>query len=436
MRFVFTFIIWSLSTAVAFAETNIQEITSKGGITVWLVDEPSIPFVALEVAFKGGASLDDADKMGATYLMTGLLEEGSGDMDASAFSRATEELAAGFGFDASRDSVSISARVLKENQDQSLALLKQALMQPTFSDVAFARVQNQVVSIVKSKQTDPQDIATRAMAALAYSNHPYSQSLEGTLETVTNLTAEDMRQAHKNIFAKDRLFVSVVGDIRAEEVGPMVDALLGDLPETGKALPQKTEFSASGGVTVVDFDTPQAVAIWAHDGMDRHDPDFFAAYLLNHTLGGGGLSSRLTAEVREKRGLTYGVYSYLAPFDYTNIYAGGVSSSNDRIKTALDVIKEEWRKMAEFGVTAEELEASKKYLTGAYPLRFDGNGRIANLLVGMQMSGYPIDYPKTRNDKINAVTLEDVNRVAKELLQPEAMRFVVVGKPEGLVNTD
>ncbi len=436
MRLLFTFIIWSLTTVAGVAETNIQEITSKGGITVWLVDEPSIPFVALEVAFKGGASLDNPDKMGATYLMAGLLEEGSGDMDASAFSRATEELAAGFGFDAGRDSVSISARVLKENQDQALALLKQALMNPTFSDVAFKRVKTQVLSIVKSKQTDPQDIAARAMTALAYPNHPYNQPLEGTLETLAALTADDMRLAHKNVFAKDHMFVSVVGDIRAEEVGPMVDALLGDLPDTGKALPQKTEFAASGGITVVDFDTPQAVASWAHAGMDRHDPDFFAAYLLNHTLGGGGLSSRLTQEVREKRGLTYGVYSYLAPSDYAAIYGGGVSSSNDRIKTALDVIRDEWRKMAEFGVTAEELDASKKYLTGAYPLRFDGNGRIANLLVGMQMSGYPIDYPKTRNDKINAVTLEDVNRVAKELLKPDALRFVVVGKPDGLVSTD
>ena len=436
MRFLFTFIIWSLSAFSALAETNIQEIKSKGGITVWLVDEPSIPFIALEVGFKGGASLDSSDKMGATYLMTGLLEEGSGDMDASAFSRATEELAAGFGYDASRDSVSISARILKENKDQSLALLRQALMQPTFSDVAFNRVQKQVLSMLKSKQTDPQDIVSRTLSELAYPDHPYSQPLEGTLETVSALIPEDMRQAHKNVFAKDRMFVSVVGDIRAEEVGPMVDTLLGDLPEVGKTLPQKVEFAATGGITVVDLDTPQAVANWAHAGIDRHDPDFFAAYLLNHALGGGGLSSRLTNEVREKRGLTYGVYSYLAASDYVSVYAGGVSSSNDRIKTALDVIQDVWGKMAEHGVTAEELEASKKYLTGAYPLRFDGNGQIASLLVGMQMSGYPIDYPKTRNDKINAVTLEDVNRVAKELLQPDAMRFVVVGKPEGLVSTD
>ena len=170
--------------------------------------------------------------------------------------------------------------------------------------------------------------------------------------------------------------------------------------------------------------------------MTRNDADYFALYLGNHILGGSGFTARLTQEVREKRGLTYGVYSYLAPYDYVSIVGGSVSSSNDRIKTAIEVIQEEWRKMAENGVTKAELIAAKKYLTGAYPLRFDGNGRIAGLLVGMQMQGYPIDYPKTRNDKVNAVTLEEVNSVAKWLLKPEAMRFVVVGKPEGLVSTD
>ncbi len=436
MRFIVTFIIWSLSAVVAVAETNIQQVTTKGGITVWLVDEPSIPFVALEVAFKGGASLDAPEKMGATYLMAGLLEEGSSDMDASAFSRATEELAASFGFDASRNSVSISARVLKENQDEALGLLKQAITNPTFSDASFERVRKQVEAIVKSNLSSPQKIASSALNAIAYPSHVYSQPLEGTLETVAGLTVEDMRVAHKNAMAKDRIFVSVVGDIRAEDVGPMVDRLVEDLPDTGKALPEKTEFKASGGITVVDYNTPQTVALWAHAGIDIEHPDFFAAYLMNHVMGGSAFSSRLTMEVREKRGLTYGVYSYLASQEYADSYVGSVSSSNDRIKTAIDVIKEEWRKMADNGVTQEELDAAKKYLTGAYPLRFDGNGQIASLLVGMQMNGYPIDYPKTRNNKVNAVTLSDVNRVAKELLRPEAMRFVVVGKPEGLVSTD
>lgn len=436
MRILLTIVAWAFYVATASAETDIKEITTKGGIKVWLVEEHSIPFIALEVSFKGGASLDAADKSGATYLMTGLLEEGSGDMDATAFSRTTEELAASFGYNAGRDSISISAQVLKENHQEALGLLKQALMQPSFNPVAFDRVQKQVLSIIKSNQTDPNFIAGSKLRSLAYPNHAYRQPLEGRLETVSKLSVEDMIAAHKGAFTKDRMYVSVVGDISAEELGPLLDELLGELPETGPALPQKTEFAVSGGLTVVDFDTPQTVAIWAQSGIDRDDSDFFAAYLLNHVLGGSGFTARLTQEVREKRGLTYGVYSYLASYDYVSIWAGSVSSSNDRIKTAIEVIQDEWRKMAANGVTQEELDAAKKYQTGAYPLRFDGNGRIANMLVGMQMQDLPIDYPITRNDKINAVTLEDVNRVAKHLMQPDALRFVVVGKPEGLVSTD
>ncbi len=436
MRILLGLVAWVFCTVFAVAETDIQEITTKGGITVWLVEEHSIPFIALEVSFKGGSSLDAPEKAGATYLMTGLLEEGSGEMDATAFSKATEELAASFGYNAGRDSVSISAQVLTENRDQSLALLKQALMEPAFNQVAFDRVKKQVIAIVQSSETDPGDIAGRTIRALAYPAHPYSQPLEGIPETVATLTVADVQAAYKGAFTKDRMFVSVVGDITAAELGPMLDELLGDFPETGPTLPQKTEFAASGGLTVVDFDTPQAVAVWAHAGIDRDDPEFFAAYLLNHILGGSGFTARLTQEVREKRGLTYGVYSYLAPYDYVSIVGGSVSSSNDRIKTAIEVIRDEWRKMAENGVTEAELIAAKKYQTGAYPLRFDGNGRIAGLLVGMQMQGLPIDYPKTRNDTINAVTLEQVNKVAKWLLKPDAMRFVVVGKPEGLVSTD
>jgi zinc protease len=436
MRILYTFIVSFFWAFAALASSDIQEVTTKGGITVWLVEEPSIPFIALEVAFKGGASLDAPDKAGATYLMTGLLEEGSGDMDATEFSRATEELAASFGFDASRDGVSISAQVLKENYKQSLALLKQALMKPAFNTVAFERVKKQVLSIIRSNQTDPGTIAGSTLRELAYPGHPYNQPLEGTIETVKNLTAKDLRAAQKGVFAKDRVYVSVVGDITAAEVGPMIDELLGDLPDTGAPLPEKTKFGAGGGLTVVDFDTPQAVAVWAGQGIARDDPEFFAAYLMNHILGGSGFTARLTQEVREKRGLTYGVYSYLAPYDYVSIIGGSVSSSNDRIKTAIEVIRDEWRKMAENGVTQEELDAAKKYQTGAYPLRFDGNGRIAGLLVGMQTQGFPIDYPKTRNDRINAVTLEEVNKVAKRLLQADALRFVVVGRPEGMVSTE
>lgn len=419
-----------------WAEVKIQEVTSPGGINAWLVEERSIPFTALEIRFRGGTSLDAPGKRGATNLMMGLIEEGAGDLDARAYARELESLAASFSYDADDDSVSISARFLTENRDEVIDLLRTTLHQPRFDQDAIERVRAQVVSGLKSDAKDPNTIAGQAFSAMAFGDHPYATDGKGTVESVSALTRDDIVSAHKGALALDRIYVGAVGDITAEELGALLDELLTDLPATGAPIPGRADVTIEGGVTVVDFDTPQSVALFGHTGIDRDDEDFFAAYILNHILGAGSFESRLMAEVREKRGLTYGVYSYLVPKDLASIYLGSVASGNARIAEAIDVIRAEWTRLANEGVTEKELEAAKTYLTGAYPLRFDGNGRIAGIMVGMQMQGLPIDYIATRNDKVNAVTLEDIKRVAGELLKPEELHFVVVGKPEGLETTN
>ncbi|WP_457650918.1 M16 family metallopeptidase [Profundibacter sp.] len=423
-------------SAVAQAEVKIQEVTSPGGITAWLVEEHSIPFTALEIRFKGGASLDPEGKRGAINLMVGLLEEGAADKDAREFAAAAEGLAASFGFDVRDDAMSVSAQFLSENRDEAMALLRTALQEPRFDDDAIARVKAQVVSAIQSAATDPDKISGRTFDRLAFGDHPYATSINGTLESVSAMTREDMFAAKDAVMARDRLFVGAVGDITPEELGKLLDDLLGDLPAVGAKMPEKAPFLLKGGMTVVPFDTPQSVVTFGQEGIERHDPDFFAAYVMNTILGGSGRQSRLMEEVREKRGLTYGVYTYLLPMDYAALYMGRVASANDRVAQTVQVIRDEWIKMAENGVTAEELEGAKTYLTGAYPLRFDGNGPIANILVGMQMQDLPIDYIATRNDKVNAVTLEDVARVAKRLVRPDDLHFVVVGQPEGLESTE
>lgn len=432
MRVILSALIWAVTSITAMAEVKIQEVTSPNGIKAWLVEDRSIPFMALELSFRGGLSLDPEDKRGATYLMTGLLEEGSADLDAVAYARELEALAASINYDSSDDSIAISARFLTENREEVLALLRDTIMQPRFDPEALERVRGQVLSGLAGDLKNPNDIAGATFAAMAYGAHPYGGSEKGTLATVAALSREDMFEAHKRVFAKDRLFVGVVGDISADELGVLLDALLGELPETGAPMPGPAEVTIDGGVTVVEFDTPQSVALFGQAGIDRHDEDFFAAYVLNQILGGGSFESRLMAEVREKRGLTYGVYSYLAPRDHAAVYMGSVASANDRIAEAMDVIRTEWTRAATEGVTAQEVEDAKTYLTGAYPLRFDGNGRIARILVHMQMDDLGLDYIRTRNEKVNAVTLEDVNRVAAELLDPDGLHFVVVGKPLGL----
>ncbi|SES29743.1 zinc protease [Tranquillimonas rosea] len=423
----------ALATALpARAETEVQQVTSPGGIDAWLVEEHSIPFVALELRFRGGSALDPEGKRGAVNLMTATLEEGAADMDAQAFAAAREALAARFSFDAHDDAISVSTRFLTENRDKSVELLRKALVEPRFDEEAVERVRGQVLSNIRSEQTDPNAIARDTWDKLAFGDHPYATDSSGTVDSVTGLTSDDMRTAHDAVLARDRIYVSAVGDITPDELGTLLDNLLGDLPEEGAPLPDEAEYGLDGGVEVVDFDTPQSVIRFGHEGLKRDDPDFLTAYVVNQIFGGSGFESRLMEEVRVERGLTYGIGTALAPYEFAELVLGQSATANARAGETVEVIREEWRRLSEEGVTQDELDAAKKYLTGAYPLRFDGNARIADILVGMQMDDLSPDYIENRNDMVEAITLDEANRVARELYDPEALQFVVVGQPEGL----
>ncbi|MBN2630480.1 MAG: insulinase family protein [Rhodobacteraceae bacterium] len=420
----------------ARAEIAIQTITSPGGITAWLVEEPEIPFTALEIRFRGGTSLDVEGKRGAVNLMTALIEEGTGDLDSTGFARARDSLAASFRFGSDEDAISVSARFLTENREASVDLLRRALTEPRFDQPSIDRVRGQVLAGLRQDAKDPNAMAGQTLRALAFGDHPYASKGDGTEATVQTLTRDDIVAAHKAAIARDRVYVAAAGDISAEDLGLLIDHLLEGLPATGAALPPRAPMKLTGGITVQDFPGPQSTVIFAQDGLKRDDPDFFAASILNEILGGGRFSARLMTEVREKRGLTYGISSYLVGYDQAELLMGQFSSANGTVGQAIEVIRDEWRKIATDGVTEAEVQATKTYLTGSYPLRFAGNGQIASMLVGMQMIGLSADYPKTRNDKVNAVTMEDVKRVAARLFKPDDLRFVVVGQPEGIVATD
>jgi len=429
--------LWLMFIALPLrAAVDIQTLTTPGGIDAWLVEEHSIPFTALEIRFKGGTTLDPKGKRGVVNLMTGLLEEGAGDLDSRGFSEAREALAASFNYRAYDDVVSISARFLTETQDQAVALLKSSIMDPNFDQIDIDRVREQVLSSIRSDKTDTATIANLKFNSLAWGDHPYGSSSDGTEDSVKALTREDIIAAHRATLSRDRLFVSAVGDITLEELSTLLDQLFGDLPATGAPLPVPATYHMTGGITVVPFDTPQSVALFGHQGIKRDDPDYMTAYILNEVFGGDGQDSRLMTEVREKRGLTYGVGTVLLPMDYGELIMGQVQSDNSKMADAVQVIRDEWSKVAADAITEEELNDAKTYLTGAYALRFDGNAPIARIMVGMQMIGLPPSYVTDRNDQIMAVTLDDIRRVAKRIYRPEALHFVVVGRPEGLDSTN
>ena len=436
-----TFMKWAavalvLAVLPARAEIAIQNVTSPGGITAWLVEDHEIPFTALEIRFKGGTSLDLPGSRGAVNLMAATLEEGAGPLDAQGFAEARDALAAGFRFSAGQDSISVSARFLTENRDEAIDLLRSALIEPRFDQDAVERVKGQILAGLAADAQDPANLAMRRFSEMAYAGHPYGSDGDGMPDSVAALTRGDVLDAHKATMTRDRMYVSAVGDISAAELGPLLDRLLGDLPALGRQMPSVAGWHLDGGVTVVDYPSPQSVILFGQEGLRQDDPDFFAAYILNEVLGGGRFSARLMTELREKRGLTYGVSSFLAPMDYAQAYMGQMATANATVAESIALIRQEWQRLATEGITAEELAATKTYMTGSYPLRFDGNDEIADILVGMQMDGFPIDYPVTRNARVEAVTLDDVKRVAARLLVTEKLHFVVAGQPEGVASTD
>lgn len=413
----------------AQAIVDVQRVVSDQGIEAWLAEDHTLPIISLQFAFRGGAAQDPDDRQGLANMVSGLLDEGAGDMDAFAFQSKLQDLAINLGFDAGIDSFSGSLKTITENKDTAFDLLEMALTEPRFDAEPVERIRGQILAGLRFDKEDPNKIASRTWFETAFPDHPYRKRSEGTEETVNAIAVEDLRTFTDTRFNREDLVIGVAGDITPEELKTVLDDVFGGLPEKSalaKVPDAAPEFT--GETVAVEMDIPQTVAVFGHGGIARDDPDFYAAYTLNYILGGGGFASRLMAEVREERGLAYSVYSYLYPLDHAALMIGGVATQRARFETSMDVIREEWRKMAAAGPTEGELTDAKTYLTGSFPLRFSTTPAIASILVSMQLDDLPIDHLETRNAQVEAVTLEDVKRVAQRLLKPENMLVVVVGK--------
>lgn len=438
MRMMLRLIVACLVLAVtiaplsAQAEVEIEEHVSPDGQVFWLVQEPSIPIVAVEIGFANGAWADPDDKTGLTRFAVGLMDEGAGDLDAIAFEQRADDISARMGFGSSRDGAWASARFLVETLDDGVELFADAMSAPRFDPEAIKRVRRQILSGIVSAKTSPGSLAGKAWFARAFPGHPYGRPASGTEETINSITVEDLQAAHRRVMVRAGTVVSIVGAIDPLRAGEMVDKLLAGLPEGSEPEIPAVTTAPPVEVHVIAQAVPQSVAIFGHAGIRRSDPDWVPAVVMNYVLGGGGFTSRLTREVRERRGLAYSVSSSFRDLEGTGIVIGSVQTENARIAESLDVIRTEWRRMAESGVTEAELQAAKTYMTGSFPLGFDSNGKIANYLSFVQSEELGIDYINRRNGLIEAVTVEDIKRVAARLLRPDALSIVVVGQPEGL----
>ncbi|MGZ5842897.1 MAG: M16 family metallopeptidase [Xanthobacteraceae bacterium] len=415
--------------------TTIERVVSPGGIEAWLVHEPAVPMIAIDFAFVGGAAQDARGKGGTASLVASLLDEGAGDLDAKTFHARLERKAIELGFQAERDTLRGTLRTLTENKDEAFEYLRLAVTQPRFDQSDVEVIRAQILSMLRRATTSPTDIANLRWWQVAFADHPYGRPVNGTLESVPTVTIADLKDYTHRVLARGNLKVAVVGDIDAETVKVMLDRVFGGLPAQPELKPvPNVSPQGLGRRIVVKVDVPQAVLAFGGPGIARKDPDFMAAYIVNHILGGGAFSSRLYQEVREKRGLAYSVYDSLVWLNHSALFLGGTATRADRAGETLDVIDKEIRRLADDGPTADELAKAKAYLNGSFVLNLDTSSKIAALLVQLQLDGLGIDYFTRRPEMINGVTLEDARRVAKRMLD-SGMLVTVAGRPEGIAST-
>jgi zinc protease len=422
------FALTALASAPSQAAAKIQHLVSPGGIEAWFVQDATVPLIAMEYAFAGGAAQDPADKSGVGNMVANLLDEGSGELDSKTFHERLDRRAIELSFSSTRDYFRGSLRMLKDNRDEAFDLLRLSLTSAHFESADNERVRAQVLSGLRRDTSNPSALASRKFLEVTFGDHPYGRQANGTLESVAKIDVADMKDYVRRVLAKDTLRIAVVGDIDAVTLGKLLDQTFGALPAKASLTPvADVEAAKPPQRTFIPLDVPQTVVTFGGPGLKRHDPSFMAGYVVNHILGGGGLSSRLYKEVREKRGLAYSVYESLLWMEHSALFIGNTGTRADRAGETVEAINREIRRMAEEGPTQQELDEAKSYLKGSQMLALDTSSKLASALLQYQLDKLPIDYIEKRNAIVDAVTLDDAKKVAKRLWG-EGLLTVIVGR--------
>ncbi len=415
------------------AAMSIERVTGASGVEAWLVEDHAIPIVTLSFAFPGGAALDPAGKEGTAAMAASLFDEGAGSYDSAAYHRRLDELAGELELNAGHDDLGGSLRMLKRNLAETADLLRLALSEPRFADDAVERVRAETIAMLARQAHNPRSLAGRLWMRDAFEDHPYGKNSAGTAASVAAITRADLADFVARHVRRKGLVVGVVGDITAAELGGLLDRVFGALPlgDDGAEIAEASPGDA-GALVVRKTAVPQSVVSFGQAGPKRDDPAWYAAYVLNDIIGGGGFRGRLMKEIREKRGLAYGVSTSLVPYRHAGIILGSIATENSRVAESIALIRAEWQRMREDGPTEAELRDAKAYLAGSFPFSLDSTRRIAGVLVQMQTDGLGIDYLDRRATLIEGVSLDEARAVARRLFDPARLSFAVVGDPAGL----
>lgn len=414
---------------------DIKTFETPQGIKVWLVEDKTVPVISMQFLFRGaGAVNDPQDKQGLSQLLSNTMDEGAGDIDAKSFQQELTDKSITLRFSSSRDDFGGSLKTLTKYQDQAFHLLQLALTEPRFEDDAIRRMTDANLARIKSDMTEPDWISARLTNAVLFGDHPYARNSGGTLSSLPKITAQDLKEKSSSQLARNNLIVAIAGHIDAAAAAAMVDRVFGQLPETARAR-QIDDVTWTGGKNVIfEKDIPQTVIQMAWPSIPMYDKEYAALEIMDYILGGAGFGSRLTETVREKNGLTYGIFSAPSEMDHANLYMISTSTRTETVGTVLDLIEQQINRIKSEPVSATELAIAKKYLIGSVPLGMTSTDRIASIMAGFQRFNLPPDYLDHREQALNAVSVQDVRAVAQRIFQPAAQDIILVGKSYGNEN--
>jgi zinc protease len=418
------------TSAVSF---EIQRVQSSRGIKAWLVETPELPVIALHIAFRDAGSVaDPAGRQGLAAFGARLLTEGAGELDATTYQERLSEWGAALTFTADRDTLVGRLEAVRDYRDQTFELLRLALTNPRFDAEAIERVRKSRLAELARLQTDPNYVARRAWWQGVFPNHPYGRDPEGSEAEIAAITADDLRSAFMRRMAKGKLIVSAAGAINVAELAEALDRVFGDLPDQGITSAVPAAVFVPSNPLVVRLPFPQSSCWFGHVGVRPISPDYFPAIVLNHLVGGGTLTSRLFVELREKRGLVYSVRTMLEPLSHESLMIGWFATENDKVPTAIELVRREWRQLANGDVSEADIDEAKAFLKGAFPLSLDGTSTMAGRLLAVQRLGLDMGHLTAWNAKVDAVTAEMVRTLARRLMRPDALTFAIAGDPTGM----
>ncbi|MDJ0386823.1 pitrilysin family protein [Roseomonas sp. E05] len=409
------------------------QVVEGGGLTAWLAEDHSVPVVSISWSWPGGAALDPKGQEGASRLAANLMTEGAGELDALAFADALRDEAIGLNFSADRDSFQGDFRALAPALPKAVRLARLAMTAPRFDADAVARERARAIASVRRSLEGPQGRGARAFWAAGFPDHPAGRPVGGTEESLAALTVEQLRAAlARHLRRAPGLLIAASGAITADELARLLPELFGALPEGKLEEPPPLPEFRHFGTQVVPVASPQSAILFGQPGIPVNDPAWETAQLVLRILAGGGFTARLTRSIREERGLTYGIGAGLDVIFGQSVLVGSCATANARVSETLTVLRAEWKRMAESGPTAAEIEEAVAFLTGNQPLQFTDSRRIAAILLAMRRNGRPLDWLARRPERLAAITREQAAKMAARLLAPTELSVTVAGQPEGL----